>query len=190
MIIRRKILNTCRRFGLVDCSNSARSNTTNSNPSPYLHDLVGDSSQPDGVKSVALVDVSPGTVVFREKGAIVSQAAMHSLQIGVDSHCQIDGDGRFTAHSFSPNLGVFINPHDTTPISFVALKAISCGEELSFDYTTTEWELGQGGFIDISTGRPVKGFKYLEEEEKRRLLEAGLLPAHVLQLWLSELLDV
>ena len=164
-------------------------------PLPYLHDLVGDSSQPGilggyyGVKPVALVDVSPGTVVFREKGDIISKPSMHSIQIGIDSHCQIDGEGRFTAHSFSPNLGVFISPHDPVPISFVALRPIGRGEELSFDYTTTEWSLDGGGFVDASTSRPVRGFKYLEDEQKRQLLEAGLLPAHILQLWLGEVLN-
>jgi len=163
-------------------------------PLPYLHDLVGDSSQPGilggyGVKSVALVDVSPGTVVFREKGDIIPQPSMHSIQIGIDSHCQIDGEGRFTAHSFSPNLGVFISQHDPVPISFVALRPISRGEELSFDYTTTEWSLDGGGFVDASTSRPVRGFKYLEDEQKRQLLEAGLLPAQILQLWLGEVLE-
>ena len=62
-------------------------------------------------------------------------------------------------------------------------------EELSFDYTTTEWSLDGGGFVDASTGRPARGFKYLEEEQKRRLLQASLLPAHILQLWLGEVLD-
>jgi hypothetical protein len=86
-------------------------------------------------------------------------------------------------------FGGFISQHDPAPITFIALRSISRGEELSFDYTTTEWTLDKGGFVDHSTLRPVKGFKYLEEEEKRRLLEAGLLPVHVMQLWLGELLD-
>ena len=179
------MLPSCRSFGAAAASP----------PSPYLHDLVGDSSQPGilggyGVKAVALGDVSKGEVVFREKGEIFSEAMMHSIQIGVDSHCQIDGEGRFTAHSFSPNLKVLVSPHEPIPITFVALHAIDRGEELSFDYTTTEWALDKGGFTDHSTDRPVKGFKYLGEDERRRLLESGLLPAHILQLWLSELLDV
>ena len=84
-------------------------------PSPYLHDLVGDESQPGilggyGVKSVALVDVDAGAVIFREKGALIDLPSMHSIQIGVSQHCQIDGEGRFTAHSFSPNTAVVVAP--------------------------------------------------------------------------------
>ena len=163
-------------------------------PSPYLHDLVGDESQPGilggyGVKSVALVDVDAGAVIFREKGALIDLPSMHSIQIGVSQHCQIDGEGRFTAHSFSPNTAVVVAPLELEPIKFVALRPICKGEELSFDYTTTEWELEDGGFVDAATQRRVAGFKHLDDDEKRRLLEAGLLPAHIMQLWLGEALD-
>lgn len=44
-------------------------------------------------------------------------------------------------------------------------------------------------FVDGVTGRPVRGFKHLECEHKRRQLDAGMLPAHIMQLWLGELLS-
>jgi hypothetical protein len=160
---------------------------------PHLHDLVGDESQPGlsgfGVKSVALRQVDPGEVVFREGGMVYSQASMHSVQVGSEHHCQIDGEGRFTAHSFTPNCGVFVSAFSERPVEFVALRSIEKGEQLSFDYTTTEWELSDGGFVDHKTGRPVRGFKHLDHSERRKLLDAGLLPAHTMQLWLKELLD-
>ena len=43
---------------------------------------------------------------------------------GVARHCQIDGEGRYTAHSFSPNTAVLIAPLEAKPISFVALRPI------------------------------------------------------------------
>lgn len=160
---------------------------------PHLHDLIGDSSQPGllggfGVKAVAFRDVDRGVVIFREKGEIIPSPSMHSIQVGVDRHCQIDGEGRFAAHSFSPNCAVVISPLETTPIKFVALRSIQKGEELSFNYTTTEWELENGGFVDATTAQPVRGFKHLPEEQKQQLLAAGLLPAHIMQLWLTEVL--
>ena len=97
---------------------------------------------------------------------------------------------QFTAHSFAPNLAVRVSPQvQAKPIQFVALRTIPKGEELSFDYTTTEWELENGGFADATSGVPVRGFKYLDEAQKRRLLDAGLLPAHILRLWLGDVLD-
>ena len=162
-------------------------------PTSSLHDLVGDANQPGllggyGVKAVALVDVNAGEVIFREKGELLSSPSMHSIQTGIERHCQIDGEGRYTAHSFSPNTAILIAPLEPKPISFVALRPIPKGEEISFDYTTTEWELGDGGFVDASTSTPVRGFKHLADAQKRRLLDAGLLPAHIIQLWLGEVL--
>ena len=55
---------------------------------------------------------------------------MHSIQISVGRHCQIDGEGRFTAHSFTPNCAVVISPLASVPISFVALRTIAKGEEV------------------------------------------------------------
>ena len=68
------------------------------------------------------------------------------------------------------------------------MRPIEQGEPLSFDYTTTEWELTDGGFTDAETGQRVMGFKHLSEEQKTKLLDAGLLPPHIMQLWLQETL--
>jgi hypothetical protein len=161
---------------------------------PHLHDLVGDESQPGlsgahGVKALAIQQVARGQTVFREGGIVYSQPSMHSIQIGPSHHCQIDGEGRFTAHSFTPNCAVIISACAERPIEFVALRTIEVGEQFSFDYTTTEWELQNNGFVDHASGRPVRGFKHLNSEDKRRLLDSGLLPAHIMQLWLTELLS-
>ena len=158
---------------------------------PHLHDLVPDSTQPglsgQGVKSVALRDINPGETIFREKGELHTHPSVHSIQIGESTHCQIDGEGRFTAHSFSPNCGIIISPTNASPIEFVALRAIAQGDDLSFDYTTTEWDMMDGGFVDATTGQPVRGFKYLSDAQRTKLLDAGLLPKHILALWLQEL---
>ena len=54
---------------------------------------------------------------------------------------------------------------------------------------TTEWVLQSDGFVDHTTSWPVRGFKHLSSEDQRRLLNAGVLPAHIMQLWLTELLS-
>lgn len=155
---------------------------------PHLHDLVGDESQPGtlggiGVKAVALKAIAPGTTIFTETGPVFSQPSMHSIQIGVAAHCEITGEGRFVAHSFTPNVAVKVVPDSEHPIQFRALRVIPQGEQLAFDYTTTEWELESGGFVDFATRTPVRGFRHLGDERQRELLAAGLLPAHILELW-------
>eukprot|EP00966_Prymnesium_polylepis_P288887 6672872-Prymnesium_polylepis.1 len=98
---------------------------------------------------------------------------------------EVPGDGRWTAHSFEPNMYVRLVDYSREPIDFVALRDIREGEALSIDYTTTEYVMG-APFVDEASGREVRGFKFRAEAEQRRLLDAGLLPAHVLRLWLRD----
>lgn len=163
-------------------------------PAPCKHSLVSDPSQPGtdgGIKAIARLEIRSGEVVFHQaQGEVSAQTGQHTIQIGADSHCQISGEGRYTAHSFSPNMAVVVSSQVLEPLSiqFVALRTIAEGEELSIDYTATEWECESGGFVDAASGRPVRGFKYLDEAQKRYLMDAGLLPQHILRLWLGDVL--
>eukprot|EP00928_Gymnodinium_smaydae_P034208 TRINITY_DN24300_c0_g1_i1.p1 TRINITY_DN24300_c0_g1~~TRINITY_DN24300_c0_g1_i1.p1 ORF type:complete len:266 (-),score=67.42 TRINITY_DN24300_c0_g1_i1:248-1045(-) len=155
------------------------------------HSVVGDQSSPGlsateiGVKNVAKRDIAAGAVVFHEAGPISKQRSMHSLQIGVDSHCEIQGEGRFTSHSFEPNCRIRVVEMSSHPIDFVALRDIQKGETLSIDYTCTEWELAEP-FLEAQSGQPCQGFKHLPLERRLQLLRSGFLPPHILQLWLLE----
>lgn len=154
-----------------------------------VHDVIGDSAV-SGVKNVARSNIKAGTVIFQEHGPIHDQPHMHSIQVGVDQHCEIQGEGRFTSHSFNPNMMVRIVEMTSHPVDFVALRDIAEGEDLTFDYTTTEWEMN-AGFTDAETGMTCHGFRHLAFERKIRLLEQGLLAKHILDLWLKEsILDI
>lgn len=104
-------------------------------------------------------------------------------QVQENGHVNITGEGRFLAHSFSPNLMVRIDELSSHPIDFVALRRIKVGETLCFNYCSTEWEMAEP-FTDSVSGRPTRGFKFLEDHEKVALLKEGMLPAHVLRMWL------
>lgn len=159
-------------------------------PAP-VHDLVGDAKMPGqfqgevGVKSVALRDISHGEVVFREAGDAVSSPTMHSIQIGINKHLSIQGEARFLSHSNNPNCKVAIYDGSTHPIDIVALKEIPKGTALTFDYASTEWNMA-AAFEDCESGQRCAGFKHLGAEERKRRFEAGILPAHIMELWLSE----
>jgi len=159
-------------------------------PGP-VHDLVGDSKMPGrmegevGVKTVALRDINKGEVVFREGGEILSKASMHSIQVGIDRHVTIAGETRFLSHSMNPNCKVVVYDESSHPIDIVAIQDIPKGMDLTFDYNTSEWELG-APFEDCESGQYCSGFKHLSPEERRKRLKAGLLPPHIMQLWLAE----
>lgn len=159
-------------------------------PGP-VHDLVGDSKMPGrmegevGVKAVALRDINSGEVVFREGGEVLSKASMHSIQVGIDRHQTIVGETRFLSHSMNPNCKVVVYDDSSHPIDIVAIQDIPKGADLTFDYNTSEWELG-APFEDCESGQYCAGFRHLGPEERRKRLEAGLLPPHIMQLWLTE----
>jgi len=159
-------------------------------PEP-VHDLVGDAKMPGqmegevGVKSVALRDIKEGEVVFRESGEVISDASMHSIQIGRDRHLNIRGETRFLSHSNEPNCKVSIFEGSTHPIDIVAIKDLPKGTALTFDYATTEWDM-DSPFDDCESGQRCAGFKHLSTEERKKRLQAGLLPSHIMELWLAE----
>jgi len=160
-----------------------------------VHDLVGDAKMPGqlkgevGVKAVAIRDIKAGEVIFRETGDVQETRTMHTIQISLDKHFNMAGEARFTAHSPNPNCKVVIFEASTHPIDFVAIKDIPLGTALSFDYCTTEWDM-TCPFDDFETGSLCSGFKHLSAEERKKRFQQGLVPAHILKLWLAELASI
>ncbi|KAL7484436.1 hypothetical protein ACHAW6_010076 [Cyclotella cf. meneghiniana] len=107
--------------------------------------------------SSKLKDVNAG-------GAIKSSAAScaHSIQIDWNKHILMDLPARYLNHSCEPNVGVLgLNANGS--YNFVALRDISCDEELRFDYETTEFEVGAFSVCCCGSSRcrgKVYGYKY------------------------------
>lgn len=67
----------------------------------------------------------------------VSERTDHSFQVDINRHVQLDKPARLINHSCEPNLGVRNNRFGG--YDFVALRNIEVGEELSWDYSMTEF---------------------------------------------------
>jgi uncharacterized protein len=85
----------------------------------------------------ALRNFRMGELVLSATGEVVSKQTEHSIQIGWDRHLEPRPLARFINHSCDPNLGVKTNKHGFP--DFVAMRAITMGEELTFDYAMTEY---------------------------------------------------
>lgn len=75
----------------------------------------------------------------------------------------MDLPAQFLNHSCDPNIGVVKELNEGGSYDFVALRDIEEGEEVRFDYETTEYEVG--AFADCKCGadicrRNIKGYKY------------------------------
>ena len=82
----------------------------------------------------------PGDIVADfSAGQILSEPTYLTVQVGIDKHIILQPEHlQYINHSCDPN--VFF---DTYTMQVVALKIISEGDEMSFFYPSTEWDMAQ-----------------------------------------------
>lgn len=111
-------------------------------------------------------------------GHAPSPKTRYSIQIGVDRH--LDPDSRpngfpgatapwkYLNHACDPNLEI-----DLDAMCFAARRDIAAGEELTFNYLTTEWDMASGFQCLCGSDRcfgTIRGFAYLPPDEQSALL--------------------
>jgi uncharacterized membrane protein YeiB len=115
---------------------------------------------------------APGEVVVPLEGHPVVQPTRFTIQVGTDSHVAPISEraspwGSMN-HSCDPNLAI-----DVSRRVIVARRPIAAGDELCFDYHTTEWELHEP-FICRCAGPQcvglVRGFAHLPPARQQLLL--------------------
>jgi hypothetical protein len=132
----------------------------------------------DGYKSVfAKKRILRDAVVFYLKGTVLTSPTRYTIQIGIDRHltCPVLGKAnddldycwQYLNHSCEPNG--YLNPVD---VSFRALRDIEPGEEINFNYLTTESEMALP--FTCHCGSPkcfglIKGHDFLTPEQAEAL---------------------
>ena len=88
----------------------------------------------------ATVSFSPGDLICRfEAGTVQPFATYLTVQTGAESHITLEPAFlQYLNHSCDPN--VFFN---TATLEMVCIKPVSPGDEFSFFYPSTEWEMAQ-----------------------------------------------
>ena len=118
---------------------------------------------------------APGQVVVPLEGRPVMQPTRFTIQVGADAHLapisERASPWMYMNHSCDPNLAI-----DVPRGVIVARRPIAAGEELCFDYHTTEWELDEP-FACRCAGPQcvglVSGFAHLPPARQRALLRDG-----------------
>jgi uncharacterized membrane protein YeiB len=113
-----------------------------------------------------------GEVVFPLRGRPVVRPTRFSIQVGSDAHLDPISDcaspwGSLN-HGCDPNVAI-----DVSRRVIIARRAIAAGDELRFDYNTTEWELAEP-FV-CNCGAPTcvgvsMGFAHLSSTRQQTLL--------------------
>lgn len=131
---------------------------------------------------VARVDIKKETCVLAVDGPTVDRPTRYTVQVGVDMHVDAEADPktgrahpiwRFLNHACAPNTRL-------EGRSLVATKRIRAGEEITFDYETTEWDMAAPfpcGCNAATCRGLIRGFRHLTPAQRQRL--AGAAP-HVL----------
>lgn len=109
------------------------------------------------------------TVVVGRRVMILPERTNHSFQIDFDLHIELDEPARLINHSCSPNTGVRNNEFGA--YDFIALVDIPEGDEITWDYETTEYI--SIAVPECACGSPhcrlqTRGFKYLPANTKRK----------------------
>jgi hypothetical protein len=80
----------------------------------------------------------PGDLVVMGMPVATSpERTWQTLQVDIDLHVRMDEPFELVNHSCDPNCGIKRNRYDGYDL--VAMKTISRGEEITFDYCMTEW---------------------------------------------------
>jgi len=88
----------------------------------------------------ALKHFQPGDIISRfHAGTLSMHATYLTVQVGINRHITLQPEFlQYINHSCEPN--VFF---DTTSMRVICLKELNVGDELSFFYPSTEWDMVQ-----------------------------------------------
>jgi SET domain len=133
---------------------------------------------PLGASVVARAPIARGEPLLAIDGPVGRRPSRYTLQVG--PHAHVDPAGRlwgFVNHSCDPNCRIDF-PH----WSIVAARPIPAGEELSFNYLTTEWDMASPFACRCGAASCwgwVQGLRHLPPEQILRL--RPLLAPHLLR---------
>ena len=79
------------------------------------------------------------TVVTSRRVSTTTERSVRSIQYDDQVHIYMDEPALLLNHACDPNTGIANNEKES--FNFIALRDIDAGEEITWDYETTEWDL-------------------------------------------------
>jgi len=122
------------------------------NPNPYASGCY------------ALKDFAEGEVICPITGELSATPTFESIQIGPHLHLDMARPSSILNHSCDPNGFI-----DFAKMQYRALRPIKKGEQLTWNYNTSEWELKRP--FQCLCGKHITGFKCLDANEKSKLFK-------------------
>lgn len=131
----------------------------------------------DGGKGVFAREEIAAHSVIKLKGAISGHPNMYSIQLGEGKHLSLPPDQdvtqsndffwKYLNHSCQPNGEI-----NTAELTFRPLRKINRGEELTFNYLTTEYDMAAPFVCHCGAAYCfglIRGYKHLSAEQQEEL---------------------
>jgi hypothetical protein len=136
----------------------------------YVSDKIEVRDTKKGKSIFAIDEIAKDEIIFEFEKNFLEYPTKTSMQIdeGVHQECtNPEAVENFLNHSCEPNGYI-----DFQNLSFRALRQIKKGEEVTFNYLTTEWDLANK--FDCKCGSKkcygkIKGFRYLTRKQQKEL---------------------
>lgn len=133
-------------------------------------DVIIDKDPHKGLRVITNRHYTTGDVVVIGRPVrVVPHRTTHSFQVGWDTHVDLDEPARRINHSCDPNTGIRDNHHGG--FDFIALRDIDTGEEITWDYETSEYVSIAVRHCLCAAGNcrtVIKGFHHRREDPRWR----------------------
>lgn len=155
------------------------------NPVTYNSSRIVLDHGPNGNFIKAAVSFKPEETICRLTGKIIVHPTKYTIQLDENIHVLDDGClWQKMNHSCEPNVRI-----DVLKREMVAVRDISRGEELNFNYNSTEWSMTSPflcGCGAASCAGEIRGFCFLSEEQRQTI--KPLLSTYIARRW-SEIIN-
>ncbi len=136
----------------------------------FVSDKVEMRMTEKGRSIFAKENVKKGEMLMEIEKNFIDHPTKFTVQISKNIHQQSispEATENFLNHSCEPNVYV-----DFKELVFRALRTIKKGEELAYNYLTTEWDMAEKFSCSCGStkcfGR-IKGFRYLSSDQKNEM---------------------
>lgn len=133
-----------------------------------LNEKVKRIIRPFGDSINCVTDIHSAERIFRLSGQVAAQSSKHTIQRWESEHLSPNGAlWAWVNHACIPNCTI-----DFDTWELVSRGPIRAGEEISFNYNSTEWELSSPFSCACGSpncGQVIRGFRYLDGAQRNDL---------------------
>jgi len=116
---------------------------------------------------MAFTEIPEGSIICQVTGPKRETPTRYSVQIDHAHHVDVGAPLKYTNHSCEPNARF-----DFTHWTLNAARDIQPGEQITFNYLTTEFDMAEAFDCKCSKEKcfgSVRGYKHLDEEAKKKI---------------------